>query len=53
MRPGETNVEIKMNRTMREELIEAGQYLCFRAKYAKRRTWYFRALAWVCRLLNK
>jgi len=41
-----------MNRTMRQELVEAWQYWCFRAKFAKRRTWYFRALAWLCRKLE-
>ncbi len=41
-----------VNRTMREELREAWQYWCFRAKYSKKRTWYFWALAWVCRKLE-
>lgn len=42
-----------MNRTMREEPIEAWQYWCFRANYSIRRPWYFRLLAWVCRRTEK
>lgn len=42
-----------MNRTMREELIEAWQYWCFRAKYSIRRPWYFGLLARVCRWTKK
>lgn len=42
-----------MNRTMRQELAEAWQYWCFRARYSTRMTWYFRLLAWMCRKLEK
>jgi hypothetical protein len=37
------------NNSMREELSEALQYLCFRAKYSTVRTWYWRVLAFICR----
>ena len=42
-----------MNRTLREEVIESWQYWCFRAKYSSKRTWYFRAIAWICRRFEK
>lgn len=42
-----------MNKTFRQELEEVGQYWCFRAKYARTRTWYFRVMAWLCRRLEK
>ena len=51
-RKRKANVEIKMNKTMRDKLIEAWQYWGFRAKYARKRTWYFRAFAWLYRKLE-
>jgi hypothetical protein len=42
-----------MEERMRDELVEIWQYWCFRAKYARTRPWYFRAIAWICRRIEK
>jgi hypothetical protein len=37
------------NKSFKEELVEIGQYWCFRAKCSEARPWYFRMLAALCR----
>lgn len=41
------------NQTFREEMADAWQYWCFRAKYSVSRPWYFRVLAFICRRCEK
>jgi hypothetical protein len=41
------------NNSMREEIVEALQYWCSRARHSSPRPWYFRALVWACGRLEK